>query len=227
MKLLGILLCGISAVLTLSLGLSLIFGAAGPEPFDTILRPVFAWVPCLLLVFLAAVISAQPRFSLSMSGRALAVLMLAGAFLWPAYALAQAAPASPTEVNLGGVFGDLRGTIETLVAVVVAAILGLIGALVKKNVGLSIDGKMRDTLQSAVMNGVHLGLDAVQSAADRTTIDVKSAVVADGIGYVRRYAPAAVKHFKLGDDDLAAMLKAKLAALQPAEAAAVAKVPGA
>lgn len=227
MKLLGILHCCISAVLVLSIGLSVTFGSVGPDPFGAVLRPVFAWAPCLLLVLVAAVMSAHPRFSLGFSGRALAVLMLAGAFLWPAYALAQAAPVSPTEVNLGGVFGDLRGTIEALVAVVVAAILGLIGALVKKNVGLSIDGKMRDTLQSAVMNGVHLGLDAVQSAADRTTIDVKSAVVADGIGYVRRYAPAAVKHFKLGDDDLAAMLKAKLAALQPAEAAAVAKAPGA
>ena len=228
MKRLGFLLCCVSAVLTLSVAFSLLaIGPSTADPFATVLRPVIAWGPCLLLALFATCILAQPPLLRGVPGRAVAVLVLGAAFLWPAFAYAQAAAPSATEVSLGGIFSDVRGTIEAVIGAVVLGIIGLIAAAVKKNTGLSIDGKMRDTLQSAAMNGVHLGLDKVQGLADTTTIDVKSAIIADGIGYVRKFAPLAVKHFGLGEADLAEIVRAKLASLQPAETKAVAKVTGA
>lgn len=225
MKLLGLLLCGLNVCLMISLfgaSVSIVLHGA---PYASVLGALTTWGLPLAVVFAAAYVMAQPSTRGIVALHVLSMAAIAGAVLWPVYALAQ--DASGTTVNAGGLFSDARGTIEAVVGVVVAAILGWISLLVKKNLGLSIDGKMRDTLQGAAMNGVHLGLDKVQGYADTKNFDVKSKIIADGIGYIRQYAPQAVKHFGLGEDDLAAIVKAKLAQLQPAETAAVAKATGA
>lgn len=225
-KFLGAVLCGLSAVLVLSFVAVPIQAWPQAAPFEAYLRPVTAWMPCIFLVFAAGLVLAEPRYLTGPFARALAVLGIVAAFCWPAYALAQDAAPS-TVISAGDLFRDMRSTIETLIGVIVAGVLALIANLVRRNLGLSIDDRMRGALQSALMNGVHMGLDAVQGAADTAKIDVKSRIVAEGIQYVRQYAPAAVKHFKLGEDDLAKMLQAKLAELQPAESKAVAQATGA
>lgn len=225
MKLLGLLTLGVSAMLTMSLVSVPIRAWADPGPIVVYLQPVAGFAFSLVLLVAAGCVLAQPRFLMGIPGRTLAVLGIVVAVLCPVYAMAQ--DAASTTVGLGDLFRDVRGTIETLISVVVAGVLALLAALVKKNLGLSVDEKMRGALQSALMNGVHVGLDAVQGAADKTSIDVKSEVIAKAIGYVRSYAPIAVKHFKLGEDQLAEMVRAKLAELQPAETKAVLQVSGA
>ncbi|MGX5776496.1 hypothetical protein [Methylorubrum zatmanii] len=225
MRLLGILALAFSTLLVVSLVGVPIRAWSDPAPFIVHLKPVAAWGLALVLVVAAGCVLAHPRILAGLSGRALAVLGIAAALLWPAYALAQ--DAAGTTISLGDLFRDVRSTVETLIAVAVAGVLAFLASLLKKNLGLGVDEKMRNALQSALMNGVHAGLDYVQDAADRTSIDVKSEIVAKGIGYVRQYAPLAVKHFKLSEDDLAEMLRAKLAELQPAEAKAIAQVSGA
>lgn len=227
MKILGFVMCAVSAVLVLSIVAVPIQGWPGTAPFDAYLRPVGAWVPCLLMIGASGAVLAEPRALIGAPGRALAVAVLGVAMLWPAFALAQdAAAATPTMVNLGDVFRDFRDTIVTLIGAVVALIVGVIAAAVRKSTGLSIDAKMRESLQSAAMNGVHFGLDRVQDIADRTSIDVKSRIIAEGVQYIRQYAPKAIAHFKLGEGDLEAIARAKLAELQPA-AVKAAKLAGA
>lgn len=225
MKLLRILAIGFSVMLVVSLIGVPIRAWSDPAPFVVYLKPVAAWGLALALIVAAGCVLAQPRVLVGAPGRVAAVIGIAVALLCPVLAYAQ--DAASTTVGLGDLFRDVRSTIETLIGVVVAGVLALLAALVKRNLGLGIDEKMRNALQSALMNGVHAGLDLVQDAADKTSIDVKSEVVAKGIGYVRSYAPLAVKHFKLTEDDLAEMLRAKLAELQPAETKAVATVSGA
>lgn len=225
MKRIGFLLCGFSSALVLSLASASIGIVANGAPYASVLVPLTTWALPLAVIFAAAYVLAVPSMRGVAALHILALAAVAGAVLWPVYAMAQ--EAGGTTINAGSLFSDARGTIETVVGVGVAAILGWISLLVKKNLGLSIDGKMRDTLQSAAMNGVHLGLDKVQSYADTKNFDVKSKIIADGIGYIRQYAPQAVKHFGLGEDDLAAIVKSKLAQLQPAEVTAVAKATGA
>lgn len=224
MKSIGFLLCGFSAALFLSLASASIGIAANGAPYASVLVPVTMWGLPLAVIFAAAYVMAQPSVGAVTALNVVALTAVAGAVLWPVYALAQ--DASGTTINAGSLFSDVRGTIETVLGVVVFGVLGLLSALVKKNLGLSIDGKMRDTLQSAAMNGVHLGLDKVQSYADTKNFDVKSKIIADGIGYIRQYAPQAVKHFGLGEEQLADIVKAQLAKLQPAEVTAVAKATG-
>lgn len=225
MKLLGYLVIGFGLAFGLSLTVASATVFLHGAPYASIMRPVTTWGLPIAVIFAAAFVMAQPSARAVVALHAVAITAIAGAVLWPVYALAQ--DASGTAINAGGLFSDVRGTIEMVVGVVVAAIVGWLSLLVKSNLGISIDTKMRDTLQSAIMNGVHYGLDGVQSLADNKTIDVKYEIVAKGIEYVRQYAPKAIKHFGLGDDDLEAMLKAQLAKLQPAEVTAVAKATGA
>lgn len=222
---LGFLLCGLSAAMMISLGYAWIGVVAYGAPPASLITPLTTWGLPMLVIFAAAFVLVRVSTKSIAALHVLAIVGIAGAVLWPVYALAQ--DASGTTISAGGLFSDVRGGLEMLVGVVVAGVLGLLSAIVKKNLGLSIDGKMRDTLQSAAMNGVHFGLDKVQDLADKATIDVKSQIIADGIGYVRQYAPKAIKHFGLGEEDLAAIVRAKLAQLQPAEVTAVAKATGA
>lgn len=139
----------------------------------------------------------------------------------PLHALAQATVSEGgTTINAGALFADVRGTIETLFGVLVAGIVGFLGWLVKKNLGISIDQKYRDALQSALVNGLHSGFDLVQARADDLDIDVKSELVAKALRYARSFAPAAIRHFGLTDRDLAEMARAQLAKLIPPEAPA-------
>lgn len=214
MKFLGICLMGLSAFV----GLSWLFGHNVSAIYGSV-------AIVLLLGSMVVYEAAQPTLRRVFALVLVAFLSVSAIVLWPLYAMAQDAGA--TTISAGSLFSDVRGPIETALGVVIAAVLGWLSYMVKSNLGLSIDGKMRDTLQSALMNGVHFGLDQVQHAADQQSIDVKSTVVLQGIQYVREYAPKAIKHFGLSEDDLAKMLKAKLAELQPAETKAVAKAAGA
>lgn len=222
MKGIGFLLCGLSAALMVSLLYAVAGVAFYGAPYASVLVPMTTWGLPIIVIFGAAFVAVRPSLRAIAVLNVLTIVAIGGAVLWPVYALAQ--DASGTTINAGGIFSDMRGTIETGAGVVVAGVLGWLSFLVKKNTGLSIDGKMRDTLQSAAMNAVHYGLDHVQSTADKTDIDVKSQVLAQGIEYLRKYAPAAIKHFNLSGDDLLVLLRAKLAQLQPAEVTAVSKV---
>lgn len=214
-KFLGAVVCSLSAVLVLSLIAVPIQAWPAVAPFGSYLRPVAAWVPCIILVFAAGMVLAEPRWATGPGARALAVVGIVVAFLWPAYALAQDAAAS-TVISAGDLFRDLREVIEWGIGIVVAAIFGLLAAMVKRTFGLSVDAKMQERLQTAAMNGVHLGLDKVQGLADGATVDVKSKILVTAIEFMRREAPAAIKRFKLDDDDLEALARAKLAEVQPA-----------
>ncbi|UIY44121.1 hypothetical protein [Methylobacterium radiotolerans] len=218
MKRIGFLLCGFSAALLLSLVSASIGIVMNGAPYASVLVPLTTWALPLVAIFAAAYVMAVPSMRGVAALHFMALAAIAGAVLWPIYAHAQ--EASGTTVNAGDLFSGVRGPIEYGVGLVVAAILGWLSLLVKNNIGLSIDGKMRDSLQNALLNGLHLGLDEVQSRADATTIDVKSVLVAKAIAYVREYSSDAVKHFKLGDVDLEQMAKAKLPQVLPAEVAA-------
>ncbi len=208
-KFLGAVVCGLSAVLALSLIAVPIQAWPAVAPFGSYLRPVAAWAPCIILVLAAGMVLAEPRWATGPGARALAVIGIVVAFLWPAYALAQDAAASTT-VNLGDVLRDFREGIVTVAGIVVAAIVAFLAAALKKSTGVTVDAKMQERLQSVAMTGVHLGLDQVESLADRTDIDVKSKIVAGAIQYIRINAPKEVKHFKLTGDDIEDLARAKL-----------------
>ncbi len=126
---------------------------------------------------------ARARLAAVPAALAGAVLGLAFALLFPILALAQ--EAGSTIVPVGDVFADLRSTIEVVIGTVLMAIVGFLSWLMKRYLGIGIEGRMREALQSALKGGVHYALDAAQAATKGTTIDVRSEQIAQGIGYVR------------------------------------------
>lgn len=213
MKLLGILALGFSAMLVVTLIGVPIRAWSDPAPFVEYLRPVAAWGLALVLVVAAGCVLAQPRAFVGAPGRALAVVGIAVAVLCPVFAWAQ--DVASTTVNLGDVFGDLRSTIVTVISAIVMGIVALLAAAVKKSTGLTIDTKMQERVQSAMMTGVHLGLDRVQAIADRTDIDVKSQIIAGAIQYARSYAAKDIKGLKLSEYQLEDLARAEFQKIVP------------
>ena len=231
MKLLGLAAACFSALLVVSLVSVPIRAWPDAAPLEAYLWPIATWGPCMVLALAAACILVEPRALVGAPGRVVAVIAVAAAVFWPAFALAQ--DAASTTVNLGDVFGDLRSTIVTVITVVVSGIVALLAAAVKKSTGLTIDTKMQERVQSAMMTGIHLGLDRVQAVADRTDIDVKSQIIAGAIQYARGYAAKDIKGLKLREYQLEDLARAEfqkivpqqtLVTVQPFEAA---RTPGA
>lgn len=207
MKFVGMLALGFSALLAVALIGVPIRAWSDPAPFVEYLRPVAAWGLALVLVVAAGCVLAQPRAFVGAPGRVLAVVGIVAAVLCPVFAYAQ--DAASTTVNLGDVLGDLRSTIVAAITVIVSGIVALLAAAVKKSTGLTIDTKMQERVQSALMTGIHLGLDRVQAIADRTDIDVKSQIIAGAIQYARGYAAKDIKGLKLSEYDLEAFALAE------------------
>ena len=115
-----------------------------------------------------------------------------------------------TTVGLGGLLEAFRPILMEMAAIIAAAIVGWLSFQANRVFGVEIEARHREALQSALMNGVYRGLHAIEGHADRVTLDVRSAVIAEGIRYVKRSVPDAIKHFKLTDERLRDLLEAKL-----------------
>lgn len=118
-------------------------------------------------------------------------------------------------VTAGSLFADVRGILEAVLGVVAAAIVGLLAWGARQAFGVTVDEKMRTALQSAITGGIHLGLDAVQGLANRSTFAVRSEVLSTAMGYVQRYAPDALSHFGLGEREIEELVRAQLAKVMP------------
>lgn len=141
----------------------------------------------------------------------LAIFLAIGAMLLPGLALA----ADP--ITVGTLFGDLRETLLGVASVVASGIVGMVAWGVWRLTGVKLDETVRAALQSALENGIHAGLAAVQGAADRARPGVlDNEVIQVALGYVRAFAPGAIRHFGLTDDELVSLLRAQLGRIVPA-----------
>lgn len=133
----------------------------------------------------------------------------------PALAFAQTAA---TTIDVGSVFGQALPTIELVGGVVGSAVVGLIAYGLHRLIGVTIDAKMRGILLGAAENAAHSVLVAAQGKLAGKTIDVRSPLLAAGVGYLRTYVPAALRHFGLTDDALRELLSVQIAKIVPKDA---------
>lgn len=128
--------------------------------------------------------------------------------------IAPAAPAlaAETTISLSTFLDPIKPLLIEIVTVVVGAIVGVIAAKVNKLTGLNIEAKHREVLHSALMNGALKGVSYVSKLSADTKIDVRSAILAEGLQYVAQAAPEAIRYFGLTPDRLREMLEAKLPA---------------
>lgn len=101
------------------------------------------------------------------------------------------------------------------VLIIVVTVLGVgVGWIIKRGeaaLGIQIEAKHREALQTATSNGAAMILTELFQSRQPMTVDVKSVHLKRSIDYVmNRAAPDAVKHFGLTPETVADQVEAKL-----------------
>lgn len=90
-----------------------------------------------------------------------------------------------------------------VVSMIAQAVIGLAiawaSAWASRKWGIDIEAKHREALHSAARTGVDRLLAKAAPAVGGLSVDVKSQIAADGVKWVLRSVPDAVKYFKLED----------------------------
>ena len=121
---------------------------------------------------------------------------------------------SGTVVGVDGFYAELRPFLVEVIVAIVAAIAGWVLMTVRKKLGLDIEAKHREALQSALMNGANYGLRYIDGKVGGATIDVRNEMLAEAVRFVERSVPDAVKFFGLTPDKLRDHLAAKIPVAQ-------------
>ena len=108
----------------------------------------------------------------------------------------------------------------TVLGAVSTVIIGWVAALIQRSTGITIEQKYRDSLNTALTNGVSMALSALDKRAVDVKFDVKSQVIAEAANWAATKVPDAIKALGVGSDDLAKLASAKLNLLIEAPSAA-------
>ncbi|EUB97321.1 hypothetical protein PMI07_000897 [Rhizobium sp. CF080] len=139
----------------------------------------------------------------------LAVVVALASPVMAVVALAQEA-ASNTTVSGGSIFAVVAPYILELASVLVAAIVAWLSAKVKTLIGIQIEAKHREALQSALQNGINLGMSKAGGWISAKDYDLKNKALAEGVNYVLASVPDAIKFFGLTPEKLGKLIEAKL-----------------
>jgi hypothetical protein len=123
-------------------------------------------------------------------------------------AIAFAQTPGDTTVSLDGFLTPIRPILLEIAGIVIAAIFGWISVKLNTSIGLNIEARHREAFQSALMNGVFKGIHYVEEQAGKVEIDVKSAILAEGVRFVQASVPDAVKFFNLTPEAIRKHLEA-------------------
>lgn len=123
---------------------------------------------------------------------------------------ASAQEAGGTTITLAPLIEAVGPIIAQIAITLVTALVGWLSYKVNQYLGLNIEARHREALQSALMNGVWKGLHFIEDRGAGIGIDVKSEILAEGIRYVQRSVPDAIQYFGLTEDRLRELLEAKL-----------------
>jgi hypothetical protein len=126
---------------------------------------------------------------------------------------------STTQVHAGSVWALVAPYLFTAVSAGVVAVLGWLTALFKQWTGIQIEARHREALHSAAMTGVAAAFNKIGQRADTITLDVRTALVKEGVEWMLKSVPDALKYFDLSPQTLATLVEAKLNLLLQAKAA--------
>ncbi len=158
---------------------------------------------------------------LDLGSLVLAFCIVLGAVAAPAFA-----QEATTQVHAGSVWALVAPYLFTAVSAAVVAILGWLADMFRRWTGIQIEARHREALHSAAMTGVAAAFSKVGQRADTITLDVRTALVKEGVEWMLKSVPDALKYFNLSPQTVATLVEAKLnllleAKAQPAAPAAV------
>lgn len=146
-------------------------------------------------------------------GRTVAGALLV--FIFIVFIIAPAfAQDADTTISLTGFLDPIRPLLMEMVGLLVAAVIGWITMRLNRSLGMTIEARHREALQSALMNGAFYGLNQLDKAASSVTFDTHNKMVAEGVRYVQKSVPDAIKFFGLTPERLRELLEAKIPAIE-------------
>lgn len=119
--------------------------------------------------------------------------------------------AQETTIDLDPFISEVASYVLVLVSAVIGLAVSYAVALLRRWTGINIEAKHRDALQSALLNGARKAITKITPSGVK--IDVKNAVIADGVDYVLKSVPDALEYFDLTPERVREMIEAKLPAV--------------
>jgi len=112
------------------------------------------------------------------------------------------------EIDFSPLLGML---IDTLAAALTAVGVWAVARLGRK-LGLEADDRVRLYLDDALARGIGYAREqAKRAAADLGKVELRSTIAAEAASYVIDRVPDAVRHFKLGPEEVKRLVEARLA----------------
>lgn len=139
--------------------------------------------------------------------RTLATLVVACLALIALAANAEAQTAAP------GWFDIVRPYLLEIAGVFVAAVVGWLATWIKAKLGIDIEARHREALQAALTNAAGLAIAKAGDLSLAIRLPQGHDLVEDGLDYVRKSAPDAMKHFGLSPTEVREKLRAKIGVL--------------
>lgn len=128
--------------------------------------------------------------------------------------------AQTTTIDGASIFGAWRPYITEIVGMIITAGLGWLFVVIKSKLGLDIEARHREALQTALTNAAGLVIAKAGSAADAIKIDVKNPAIAEAVTYVLKGAPDALAYFGLTPEKLREKVLAKVGVVASADTGA-------
>lgn len=135
-------------------------------------------------------------------------IVIFGAFY--AYGQEVVTTAPDTTVDFSPFLAEVVPYVMSLAAAIVSAALAWIAQQITRRTGIQVEAAHREALQSALMNGARLVVGRL--TPEELRLDVKTPMMKEGIEFVLRSVPDAVKYFGLTPEDVERHLKPKLVA---------------
>jgi len=138
-------------------------------------------------------------------------LALLAAALLGMLGLSAVAAAQPQSAG-STVFEIVRPFLVEIASVVISgAVLWLVGT-VKAKFNIEIEARHRDALQAALTNAAGLVINRAGGVAGALALPTRNPLIIEGVGYVVKSAPDALKHFGITPEAAGAVLSQKLEA---------------
>lgn len=110
------------------------------------------------------------------------------------------------------VFEIVRPYLVELAAGFIVAVVGWLATTIKAKFGIDIEAGHRESLQVALTNGAGLVINKAGGAVGALHLPTHNALITEGVDYVVRAAPDALKHFGITPEAARSVLAEKLEA---------------
>ena len=138
-----------------------------------------------------------------------------------------AAVKSTTEVSLLPWYQIVEPYLVMATGIVVSTVLGWIGLILKQKLGLDVDANLNASIQQAAVNAASHAIASVEGPIGDRRIDVHSALVKQGVDYMQTMIPGKLIQMGMTPDKVAAIVQAKLGALQAGQGVTIPMAPDA